>query len=78
MSSTPSFKVPVCLCDSVQTEIFEKKRRLTDNSEKHLLNVRQKNNHQKRRDVSHNRETTESGSPHCLCNLETNMVDGTR
>ena len=37
-----NFKVPVCLCDSVQTEIFEKKKRLTDNSEKHLLNIRQK------------------------------------
>lgn len=34
--------VPVCLCDSVQTEMFEKERRLTDYSEKHLLDVRQK------------------------------------
>ena len=34
--------IPVCLCDSVQTEIFEKKRRLTDYREKRVLNVRQR------------------------------------
>lgn len=31
--------VPVCLCDNVQTEMFEKEKRLIYYSEKHLLNL---------------------------------------